>query len=402
MNDLPIKGRRAFIKQAMVASASLVASTSYASANASALSNSLGIPFYGKHQAGIATPAQKHIYFIVLDLHTEDLAKIKKLFQLWTDYSVKLTAGQKVRSYSDNRYIPPNDTGEAESLAAHQLTLTFGISPDFFEKLNISHLKPNEFNTLPHFPRDQLQERYIKGDICIQACADDPQVAFHAVRNLVRAGRGEITPRWSQMGFNSFEGNDTPRNLFAFKDGTANQTSEKELNNAVWYQGDNWLNGGSYLAVRRIKTFLETWDRTNLASQEETFGRHRHSGAPMGGKAEFEAVDLDKKDAKGNLQIPEDSHVHLAKKTGMTILRRSFSYASGVDEHGQLDAGLLFISFQNSPERFIKLQNSFGNTDRLNEYITHIGSGLFACFAGVKEGEYLGQALFEQALSKSK
>ena len=32
---------------------------------------------------------------------------------------------------------------------------------------------------------------------------------------------------------------------------------------------------------------------------------------------------------------------------------------------------------------------------KMNEYITHIGSGLFACFGGVKEGEYIGQKLFE-------
>ncbi|HDL4146941.1 TPA: Dyp-type peroxidase, partial [Mannheimia haemolytica] len=49
-----------------------------------------------------------------------------------------------------------------------------------------------------------------------------------------------------------------------------------------------------------------------------------------------------------------------------------------------------------SPEQFIKIQNALGNVDKMNEYITHIGSGLFACFAGVKdENDYLGKALFD-------
>ena len=143
---------------------------------------------------------------------------------------------------------------------------------------------------------------------------------------------------------------------------------------------------------------LETWDRTHLNGQEETFGRHRDSGAPLGQQEEFQAVDLEQKNANGEKIIPEISHLHLAKKVGHNILRRSFSYASGIDpKTGQFDAGLLFISFQKHPQQFIDIQNSLGNIDKMNEYITHIGSGLFACFAGVTdENDYLGKALFDQ------
>ncbi|PJG86617.1 iron uptake transporter deferrochelatase/peroxidase subunit [Conservatibacter flavescens] len=355
-------------------------------------------PFYGKHQEGILTPAQKHIYFIVLDLHTTELDKIKAMFQMWTNYSANLTSGKNVKNYSNNAYVPPVDTGEADSLNPHNLTLTFGVSAQFFDKLNLTHLKPEKLRDLPAFPREQLQERYSGGDICIQACADDPQVAFHAVRNLVRAARSHISMKWSQSGFNAFEGKDTPRNLFAFKDGTGNPQTPQKLDETVWVNSQDWLNNGSYLVVRRIKMFLETWDRTNLFSQEQTFGRHRDTGAPIGEKHEFDEVDINKKDDKGNYVIPEVSHVHIARKTGQSILRRSYSYSDGIDEHGQFDAGLLFISFQKDPEQFIKIQNAFGNIDKMNEYITHMGTGLFACFAGViDEHDYLGKALFEQA-----
>lgn len=389
--------RRHFLKQATFISAGLMAGTvSVATINEKTAAQSQHIPFYGKHQAGIITPAQKHIYFIVLDLHSTDLEKIKAMFQIWTKYSANLTAGKNVKPYGNNAYIPPADTGEADGLNPHNLTLTFGVSPTFFDKLNLTKFKPEALQDLPHFPRDQLQTEYTGGDICIQACADDPQVAFHAVRNLVRAARGEITMKWSQSGFNSFEGSNTPRNLFGFKDGTGNPQNQADLAKTVWAEKPDWLADGSYLVVRRIRTFLETWDRTNLKSQEETFGRHRATGAPMGSQNEFDMVDLSKKDEKGNAVIPDISHVHLAKKTGLAMLRRSYSYASGIDNKGQFDAGLLFISYQSDPSQFIQIQNSLGNVDKLNEYITHIGSGLFACFAGVKdENDYLGKALFE-------
>lgn len=401
MSDDILLQRRNFLKHAALAGAAVGGNFLAASAVAleprKTISQPNSYPFFGKYQQGIATPAQHHIYFMVLDLHTDDVQKIKAMFQTWTAYSNNLTQGKNVKPYSANSYIPPVDTGESDSLNPYHLTLTFGVSPRFFEKLNISHLKPAELKDLPHFPRDQLRAEYTGGDICIQACADDPQVAFHAVRNLVRVARANVTMRWSQSGFNSFEGNETPRNLFGFKDGTGNPQGE-ELAQTVWYQGENWLKGGSFLVARRIQMHLETWDRTNLHGQEETFGRYRDSGAAFGKQTEFQAVDVSEKNAKGESVIPDISHLHLAKKTGLKMLRRSFSYASGVDPRtGQFDAGLLFISFQKDPKQFIQIQNSLGNIDKMNEYITHIGSGLFACFAGVKEeNDYLGRALFEQ------
>ena len=399
MTDAP-NARRGFIKQCGIISAGLVAGTAAKAQDAASATPPAAhdeIPYYGEHQAGITTPAQKHIYFLVADLHSDDREKIKEMFQLWTAYSLRLTRGEHVKPYSKNLYIPPTDTGEADSLNPHNLTLTFGVSPSFFSKLGIDNLRPPELAELPHFPRDQLQPQYTGGDICIQACADDPQVAFHAVRNLVRGARLNLTMRWSQAGFNSYDSADeTPRNLFAFKDGTANLSGEN-LDKVVWVEKDGWLKGGSYLVARRIKMFLETWDRTSLGEQHNTFGRYRDSGAPMGQHEEHEPINLGLLDDKGEPAMPTTSHARIAHATGHNILRRSFSYASGIDDKGQFDTGLLFISYQNSPQPFIDIQNAFGNVDKMNEYITHIGSGLFACFPGVKdENDYLGKALLAQ------
>ena len=389
--------RREFLKKAGIGGAGLALGLSGASAffaNKEQGSKNIAdgqeeISFYGKHQAGITTPMQKNIYFVVLDLRTTDKTDVIQLFKDWTDYSQKLVNGELVKKDGSNALLPPSDTGETVGLNPYRLTLTFGVSASFLTKLGLEKKRPKLFRDLPAFPKEQLREQYTGGDIVIQACADDEQVAFHAVRNLIRKGRNKVTMKWSQSGFAAIgDRMETPRNLFGFKDGTANVTTEKDFNKVVWADSQGWMNNGSYMAVRRIIMHLETWDRTNLQEQENTFGRYKESGAPFGKKDEFDEVDLS--------LLPVDSHVRLAKEVDLPILRRSYSYSDGIDpKTGQFDAGLLFIAFQKDPDRFVKIQTNLGADDKMNEYVTHIGSGLFACFGGVKEGGYIGQDLFE-------
>ena len=389
--------RREFLKKAGIGGAGLALGLSGASAffaNKEQGSKNIAdgqeeISFYGKHQAGITTAMQKNIYFVVLDLHTKDKEEIIQLFKDWTDYSEKLVNGDLVKKDGSNALLPPSDTGETVGLNPYRLTLTFGVSASFLIKLGLEKKRPKLFRDLPAFPKEQLREQYTGGDIVIQACADDEQVAFHAIRNLIRKGRNKVTMKWSQSGFAAIgDRMETPRNLFGFKDGTANVTTEKDFDKVVWSDSQDWMKNGSYMAVRRIIMHLETWDRTNLQEQENTVGRYKESGAPFGKKNEFDEVDLS--------LLPVDSHVRLAKEVDLPILRRSYSYSDGIDpKTGQFDAGLLFIAFQKDPDRFVKIQTNLGADDKMNEYVTHIGSGLFACFGGVKEGGYIGQDLFE-------
>ena len=389
--------RREFLKKAGIGGAGLALGVSGASAffaNKAQEEKKISdggeeISFYGEHQAGITTPMQKNIYFAVLDLHSTDKEEVIQMFKDWTDYSSKLVDGELVKKDGSNALLPPSDTGETVGLNPYRLTLTFGVSADFLKKMGLEKKRPKEFRDLPPFPKEQLQEKYTGGDIVIQACADDEQVAFHAVRNLVRKARNTVTMKWSQSGFAAIgDRMSTPRNLFGFKDGTANVTKEKDYDKVIWTDSNDWMKGGTYMAVRRIQMFLETWDRTNLQEQENTFGRYKESGAPFGKKDEFDEVDLD--------LLPVDSHVRLAKEVNKPIYRRSYSYSDGiVEKTGQFDTGLLFLAFQKNPDSFVKVQTNLGAQDKMNEYVTHIGSGLFACFAGVKKGEYLGQKLFE-------
>ncbi|CAA9438656.1 MAG: Ferrous iron transport peroxidase EfeB, partial [uncultured Rubrobacteraceae bacterium] len=243
------------------------------------------------------------------------------------------------------------------------------------------------------------------GDLCVQACADDPQVAFHAVRNLVRISRGLAVVRWSQLGFgrtaSTSKTQATPRNLMGVKDGTNNIKAEDEdlMNRHVWVpdeDGPSWMVGGTYLVARRIRMLIEVWDRVSLGEQEASIGRHKYSGAPIGKGDEFDPVDLKATDESGEPLIAPDAHVRLARQSDEEkILRRGYSFTDGFDaERGQLDAGLFFISFQRDPHKqFVPLQQRLAANDRLNEYIRHTSSALFACPPGATKGEFVGERL---------
>ncbi|MHA6534609.1 iron uptake transporter deferrochelatase/peroxidase subunit [Paenibacillus sp. BAC0078] len=363
------------------------------------------IPFYGTHQAGILTPAQNFLCFAAFDLTTTKLADVKKLLQAWTTAAAALTSGSLIGSVNDNPNLPPSDTGEADGLTPSKCTLTFGVGPAFFDgRFGLASKRPSTLADLPAFAGDSLEPQWSGGDLCVQACADDLQVAFHAIRNLARIARGTAVLRWTQEGFQRTGAADpkgaTPRNLLGFKDGTGNPdvTDDAEMRKVVWSgsEGPAWMNGGTYMAVRRVRLRIEVWDRSTLSDQEATFGRHRQSGAPIGATDEFAKLNLEAADATGKPVIPPDSHSALAHGDGtVKILRRSYSYSSGMDlTTGQLDAGLLFISFQKDlVKQFVTIQQRLAKNDRLNEYMVHTGSAVFACFPGVREGGYIGEGL---------
>jgi deferrochelatase/peroxidase EfeB len=171
------------------------------------------------------------------------------------------------------------------------------------------------------------------------------------------------------------------------------------------------MNGGTYMVARRIRIALEHWDRMKLAFQEQTIGRHKVSGAPLGGKTEFETPDFAATDADGNSIIPDTAHVRLAapvNNDGATMLRRGYSYNDGANfiaerwppwrQGIEYDSGLFFQAFQKDPRSgFIKIFDKMSKIDALNQFTTHTGSAIFACPPGVRPGQYIGQGLFETA-----
>jgi deferrochelatase/peroxidase EfeB len=374
------------------------------------------VPFTGAHQAGIVTPAQDRLHFVAFDVTTDDREELVEVLKAWTAAARRMTAGGDagpVGAVDGEPFAPPDDTGEAIGLPPSGLTLTVGFGPTLFEtadgtdRFGLAARRPAPLVELPAFPGDQLDPAISGGDLCVQACANDPQVAVHAVRNLIRLGAGVVSVRWSQLGFgrtsSTSTGQDTPRNLFGFKDGTNNLKAENEqaLDRFVWVSdgdsGADWLAGGSYLVTRRIRMLIEPWDTSTLDEQQRTIGRTKGTGAPLGQEKEFDPVDVTKQ-VDGEFAIPETSHVFLANPTnsGTAILRRGYSFVDGSDGLGRLDAGLFFIAYQRNPETgFVQVQRNL-RLDAMNEYVRHTSSAVFACPPGVRGGDdWWGKALFQ-------
>ena len=359
------------------------------------------IPFHGERQAGIATPVQDRLHFAAFDVKTEDRAEFVQMLKDWTAAARRMAAGQAVGegAYGGLAEAPPDDTGEALGLKPSRLTLTIGFGPSLFEKFDLAGQRPEALVELPHFSGDNLDRNRSGGDLCVQACADDPQVAVHAIRNLARIGFGKVVIKWSQLGFGKTSSTtpeeQTPRNLMGFKDGTRNiaGTETDRLKKFVWVgekDGPEWMAGGSYLVARRIRMHVETWDRTSLQEQEDIIGRDKGEGAPVG-----KAKERDKPFLKAMLP---DAHVRLAhpdSNNGITILRRGYSFTDGTDGLGRLDAGLFFLAYQRDPRTgFIRIQRNLA-IDSLNEYIQHVGSALFAVPPGVRgKDDWWGSTLF--------
>jgi deferrochelatase/peroxidase EfeB len=372
-------------------------------------------PFHGRHQSGITTPAQDRLHFAAFDVTTDSRDELVALLRAWTEAAREMTAGSPVGQGTALPYdAPPADTGEALGLNASGLTLTFGFGPTLFEKdgkdrFGLKGRQPELLRELPHFPADNLDPGRSNGDLCVQACAHDPQVAVHAVRNLARLGFGTVAMRWAQLGFgrtsSTSNAQATMRNLLGFKDGTANLKSEdRELvQDFVWVHEDDdqdaaWLADGSYLVARRINMRIEPWDRTSLREQEQLVGRDRQEGAPLSGGTEFTEPDFELMGREGPL-IPVDAHVRLAHPTtnkGVKLLRRGYNFTDGTNTLGRLDAGLFFIAFVRNPaEHYIPMQTRLSGQDPLMEYLQHTGSGLFAVPPGVRSKDgFVGETLF--------
>ena len=374
-------------------------------------------PFRGEHQAGITTPAQDNMFTAAFDVSTTDVEDLKTLLSEWAVAAEQMTAGELIGGQpSSNKQLPPKDTGEAWGYKPNGLTITFGVGKGLFvdaegnDRFGLAAKMPAILKEgMPSFSGDQLHAAQSDGDLLVQACSNDAQVCVHAIRNLTRMAFGTATLRWSQVGYGRTSSTsvdqETPRNLFGFKDGTNNIKAEDpadQLNEHLWVQpGDDaaasWMAGGTYYVARRIRMLAEVWDRLRLIEQEQTMGRDKRYGAPLSianptkSSEEFTTVDYAAKDDKGETLVPADAHIAVVspeQNQGRRMLRRGYNYTDGSDSLGLLQTGLFFIAFVRDPRtNFYPILDRMTKSDALQEYLKHEASALFAIPPGIKKGD---------------
>ena len=217
------------------------------------------VPFRGRHQAGIATPAQAQLAFAAFDVTATSRADLVALLETWTAAAQAMTLGKLVPGGSPAPQVPPSDTGEVVGVTPKKLTITIGFGPSLFDhRFGLASKRPVLLKPLPELPNDKLDASYSGGDISVQACSDNPLVCFHALRELARIARGLALLRWMQLGFSRTSAitkdQATPRNLLGFKDGTRNIRAEQTglMNDYVWVGEESdqpWMRNGSYQVV---------------------------------------------------------------------------------------------------------------------------------------------------------
>lgn len=361
------------------------------------------VMFHGKHQAGITTPLQARGHLVAFDLTPGAGRKeAAALLRRWSATAKELMAGRP----------STGDTGVALDAGPCSLTVTFGFGRSFFDRTGLAARRPEQLDPLPAFSSDALDPKRSEGDLWVQIGADDALVAFHALRALQKDADGAARVRWQMNGFNRSAGATarpmTARNLMGQVDGTNNpKPTDADFDRRIFVErgargasgAQEWMAGGSYAVVRRIRMLLDDWEKLSLDKQEKVIGRRKADGAPLTGGSETTPLDLDKFGPDGKTVIPDNAHARISapeQNGGAAMLRRPFSFHDGIAADGTPDAGLLFVCWQADPLRgFVPVQRKLDRGDALSPFVRHEASGLFAVPGGAAEGEYVGQRLLE-------
>ncbi|ARP71255.1 deferrochelatase/peroxidase EfeB [Streptomyces pluripotens] len=355
--------------------------------------------FHGKHQSGITEGLQARGHIAAFDLVAGAGRKeATALLRRWSTTAERLMAGEAAAH---------DDTDVARDAGPSSLTITFGFGHSFFQRTGLEKQRPTALDPLPDFSSDHLDKARSDGDLWVQIGANDPLVAFHALRAVQKDAGGTAHLRWQMNGFNRTPGATahpmTARNLMGQIDGTGNpKPIDPDFDRRIFVPAPGepaWMANGSYAVVRRIRMLLDDWEKLSPSVQEQVIGRRKDDGAPLSGGGEATPMDLQKTDSTGAYVVPLNAHARITRPDqsgGAAMLRRPFSYHDGFDADGTPDAGLLFICWQADPLRgFVPVQRKLDRGDALSTFIRHEASGLFAVPGGPAKGEYVGQRLLE-------
>jgi deferrochelatase/peroxidase EfeB len=353
------------------------------------------VPFYGQHQAGIATPAQTAAAFLSFDVTAANRRELIDLFRTITERAALLTQGGAPPP-AEHRHLL------GATVLPDDLTVTVALGASLFDdRYGLAPHKPAQLETMRAFANDDLDPKITHGDLLVQLCANHRDTVGNALLDIVNQTRGGMRLRWRIDAFR-FPPRPVgiPRDWMGFKDGIANPdtTDASQMNQAVWIPRGRpepaWTAGGTYQVLRVIRMHLEKWDKVPVEQQERVFGRRKISGAPLYATDPRASDELDPvytNDPQGRL-TPLDCHIRLANPqtpqtaATSTILRRSFQYDQSPDAGGNPNMGHTFCCFQQELKTYIAMQTRL-EKEQLVPYITPIGGGYFFAVPGVRSAQ---------------
>ncbi|HEV7864547.1 MAG TPA: Dyp-type peroxidase [Acidimicrobiia bacterium] len=366
------------------------------------------VPFYGHHQAGIATPPQTAAAFLAFDVTAASRDELTRLFHTLTARAAFLTAGGTPPSVPPNS-APSDDRLLGPTVLPDDLTVTVALGASLFDgRFGLGPRKPAQLQTMRAFAHDHLDRAISDGDLLLQLCAGHRDTVGHALLDILRHTAGALRPRWRIDGFR-FPPRPVgiPRDWMGFKDGITNPdtANASQMNQQVWVPPGApepaWTAGGTYQVVRIIRMFLDKWNTVPVEQQEQIFGRRKVSGAPLYATSPDAPDNLDPiytNDPQG-LLTPLNCHIRRANpqtpQTAATsaILRRSFQYDRSPDVEGNPDMGHVFCCFQQQLTSYVAMQTRLED-EMLVPFISPVGGGYFFALPGVSDAEdYYGRAL---------
>ncbi|MEV0193049.1 Dyp-type peroxidase [Kitasatospora purpeofusca] len=352
-----------------------------ADAAAGAPPTEAAIPFHGARQSGLTGPQLPATRLLAFDLPPNSAAadrnSLRTLLADWTRLLSATAAG-----------TPPDPRLRGDD-GPPRTTSLVGLGPALAARLALA--VPAGLAEPPAFPGDRLDPARGGGDLLLQLSAADPWTLAVLTELAGTAARSAgAVPRWSQSGFlPPTRPGATPRNLFGFKDGTANP-DEDAARQWVWGPPGPHENA-TVLVYRRIRMDTAAFAALPAERQEAAMGRRAADGAPLTGTAEHDEPDLYAKHPDGAYVIPATAHVRLTGPRldgGARMLRRGYGYDDAPD-----DRGLLFAAFVRDTAQFTRVQSRLAERDALNPFLTHTASAVAYVLPGAPPGTVLGAQL---------
>ncbi|MFJ8431247.1 Dyp-type peroxidase [Kitasatospora sp. NPDC094019] len=340
------------------------------------------IPFHGVRQSGLTGPQLATTRLLAFDLPSNspvaDRTALRTVLAEWTGLLAATAAG-----------TPPDPRLRGDDGPPRTASLV-GLGPALAARLSLA--VPGGLAEPPVFPGDRLDPARGGGDLLLQLSAADPwTLAVLTELAGAAAHSAGALPRWSQSGFlPPTRPGVTPRNLFGFKDGTANP-DEDAARQWVWGPPGPHENA-TVLVYRRIRMDTAAFAALPTEGQEAAMGRRVGDGAPLTGAAERDEPDLYAKHPDGAYVIPATAHVRLTGPRldgGARMLRRGYSYDDAPD-----DRGLLFAAFVRDTAQFTRVQSRLAERDALNPFLAHTASAVAYILPGAPPGTVLGERLF--------